>query len=793
MGMNTNDEGSSVYELTGTRLSPRGNWYSKRWDFIVAALFFFGSITLFLVEYNHPVAAPVAAIAFLAYGFLDYFFAHRLFRSSTGWDQWFWRSWNWIGLLGSLFVYFWIVRDSGTIGPALLWPLLVYPFYFLLRLTHPPHFLPWMILPIGLLPIFAFLVSDRFASSDQRLYNLAGAGWLLVTLIIITVHLRAWDFHKNRFDAYRSLMKWAGSPSAKLSDVGNYLHDLGVRLNLERLTILEIFRPSQDADFRQIENEHLSISNDVDKQAVRPPLYVKIIAKFLSGYDNTEIRPWPLTRGLLKHAYETRKAVNCPDTASRQWKEIFYTPEDGFTYQDTRCEFVMPIWDSPDGEIIGFVDLQSREPDGLPTEDLDYLSALSVAVAPLMTKARLEKLMTGLEKVRLSLEKMQEEQDIFNQVATFAQEYLDVDVVIYYKLGFGTGWPLLPPLQTGAWFPARLRDQDSHRKDAPPIYLVSKWSPLFEPDAKTNAQLFPREWQTVREMEHFISREKIESTVFLPIGTPSRRVGALLLNFRRQQTFSPTTCLVLEILRQIITPHVETARRIDEAYRGFGQTAFILHDLLRESLGASLFFAPYIAQLRKALHSENKIEFEAVLDEFGNTLGVHTKAIKSAYLKSALNHHKKLEQGLAPAFRLAAGWLEEQYSGRTFRWEFTPPSLDTTLTYDLRMAINSIVVETVHNAVRHGRANLVKVKIRRDDSGISISILSDGIPWDPANPATPFSKFGISARLSLASDRMMANHHWNMEGRQLTINIPILPVLDGKDPYGNETSSNRGR
>ncbi|MCI0565259.1 MAG: hypothetical protein MN733_42885, partial [Nitrososphaera sp.] len=286
-------------------------------------------------------------------------------------------------------------------------------------------------------------------------------------------------------------------------------------------------------------------------------------------------------------------------------------------------------------------------------------------------------------------------------------------------------------------------------------------------------------------------REDIQSTVFLPIGIPSRRVGALFLNFRRQQTFSPTFCLVLEILRQIITPHLENARQIDEAYRGFGQTMFVLHDLLRESLGTSFFFDPYLDELKRAIQRDHKIGIEAATDKLSNMLGMHAKSIKTAYLKSALDHHRKLTEGLDNSFRSAAGWLEEQYTGRSLRWELSPPTLSNMLPYDLRLAISSIVVDAVHNAIHHGKASLVKVKVWREERQIAISMLSDGLPWNPEDPPKPYSEFGISARLILAHDRMKAEYCWNMEGRQLLVNIPILPIIDGRDPYDNETRPNR--
>ena len=62
---------SPIHDLTGSRTSPRHIWYSHRLSIISLTLFFFGSSTLYLVEYHHPIAAPIAAVSFFIYGLLD--------------------------------------------------------------------------------------------------------------------------------------------------------------------------------------------------------------------------------------------------------------------------------------------------------------------------------------------------------------------------------------------------------------------------------------------------------------------------------------------------------------------------------------------------------------------------------------------------------------------------------------------------------------------------------------------------------------------------------------------------
>ncbi|MEK6751381.1 MAG: hypothetical protein AABZ00_03865 [Chloroflexota bacterium] len=742
------------------------------------------ALSLAVEKGTHTLAVTMTVVGFLAYGSIDYYLISRQGNISNQIEKLIY-CWNWLGVIAPLAVYFWVIRGGGEFSPFLLWPLLIFPYYFLLRIIKPSAFYPRVLWGITLYSIIVSAITVLLAKESSITFVAVNAIWLLMVLIVISVHLRSWDYHNNRFEAYRELVTWAGSSNATFGDFQAKLNLLGKRLALERLIVLEIFRPRTDDGFRDLGEEKNSFSASIDPLSIRPPFYVKIVSQYNRNINSKEVYPWPLTRGLLAKSFELREPIKCMDTEKEPCNHVYFNPEGAEAYGGTRCEFVVPIFDAPDGKIVGFVDLQSDEPNSLQPEDLDYLIALASVLSPFMVKEKLSSLLNGLTDLRFSLEKTSDETNIFSLIAEFVQKYFDVDVVTYYPLGFGNGWPVLPPYQLGAWYPNKITNSIDDLENNIPISLVAQWKLLHEENARSNSLLSPSENTTVDTVENFVYREDIRSTVFIPIGTNSRRIGGLFLNYRIPQVYTPSYRLTIEMLQQTITPYLERGRQIDEAYKGFGRTAFVLHDLLNETLATSNLFEDRLDTLIRAItKGETTGMFEAYAS-LEKTVRQHTKSIASASLKSALDDLGKLYSGLDSAFRSAAGRLEERYLGRSFRWEFYPDSFDRYLPFDLRLAVVSIVVEAAHNAIRSGDANLVKVKLERRADGILIDIFSDGNPWDPFVPARKFSKYGIKTRLEIARNSMKATYSWKNNGRQLIVSLPLLPVIDGKDPYAN--------
>lgn len=761
----------------GDRPGPRALLFTHRWQISLLILFIPGAVAVLLgVNGSHSIAVLTAFSCFLIFSILDVIYADTLQRTlpRIGYVLW-----NFSGMLGPVVVYLWLLRNLDSTGPLALWPLLCFPLYFLIRLYQHRGFFPLIVVPVIMLAVIAFVAPFVLAPTSVSNSNLSAALWLTITLLVYLVHVRTWDARKIRYDAYRDIVKWRGYQEAQLEEIQRLVKDLGSRLNMELLTVLEIFRPNVDSDLRQQNVEMMQISDGADPKAIRPPHYVRIVAKYP---DEIVVQPWPLNRGLLHEAFKKREPIICLDNNQLPCKGIYYNPPDAKIFDGTRSELVVPIIDGPDGEIIGFVDLQSKTARGIEEEDKDLLAALAAEISPFMVKRRLRTFLTALEKLRASLERAWYEEDAFDQIARFAQRVLDVDVVTYYKLGYGNGWPKPRPMQLGAWFPNRLEDEAFHRDNPPPVLLVSRWEVLPEQNSKNNVDLLPSGWAGLSEKDFFILREQIESTVFLPVGTKKRRLGALFLNYRVQKTFSDTDKLMFNTFLQTIIPFFDGARRHSDTQEGFENEIFILHDLIGRSGRAGQSLDSKLTSLKQNKVLGNEIDFSKMLDELREDVNKLTRETNSASIKTSVDVRDHLHQGLVEAFSVATGQLAHAY-GVGFAWQLNPPQIGTAFPFEFRLAVFSIVVEAAHNAIREGHANIVNVTLAQDTKFLSIVITNDGLTWDPLQPGSRYSEYGIKSKLKIARETMFATSEWDDTGNKLTVQIPLLPFLSGKDPY----------
>jgi signal transduction histidine kinase len=88
------------------------------------------------------------------------------------------------------------------------------------------------------------------------------------------------------------------------------------------------------------------------------------------------------------------------------------------------------------------------------------------------------------------------------------------------------------------------------------------------------------------------------------------------------------------------------------------------------------------------------------------------------------------EIGLVPALR----WHAREVSRRTgLKVKMVADDLTDNLTDALRTCIFRVVQEALNNCVKHSKAGEVRVVIRRDGDGLSITVEDNGVGFDPAH------------------------------------------------------------
>ncbi len=314
-------------------------------------------------------------------------------------------------------------------------------------------------------------------------------------------------------------------------------------------------------------------------------------------------------------------------------------------------------------------------------------------------------------------------EEMFDGVARDARVHLGADLVVLYQLAPGTGYPLTPPLFMGDF-----RDPESLRQphipeDSVLFNLLAGWEPYYSVDAPADPILAsPPVADGARA--RFTFREDVRSTVFLPLGSRSERVGALFLHYRARHEFSPLEKLSLEAFASLVAEPINRERAHWRKYEAFGGVMFGVHgpltlsaDSLRRLTGAA----------RDVLRSNPEMA-EAALD---NAQHVARKLEMAAMLTRLARRDQLDAAGLRDELRRAAAKLV-QFMDPNSRVTVTIPPEADDLPIGVLDALYCLAMEAVANASYHGHARRIDIGVELERTRIRLFVADNGDGFDPA-------------------------------------------------------------
>jgi signal transduction histidine kinase len=86
--------------------------------------------------------------------------------------------------------------------------------------------------------------------------------------------------------------------------------------------------------------------------------------------------------------------------------------------------------------------------------------------------------------------------------------------------------------------------------------------------------------------------------------------------------------------------------------------------------------------------------------------------------------------------------------------ELTVVADDAALGPDLRTAVYRLVQEALTNVGKHAGATAVRIEVRDDCSGVTVTVVDDGRGFDPEAPSAGFGMAGMRERAALAGGRL---------------------------------------
>jgi signal transduction histidine kinase len=128
------------------------------------------------------------------------------------------------------------------------------------------------------------------------------------------------------------------------------------------------------------------------------------------------------------------------------------------------------------------------------------------------------------------------------------------------------------------------------------------------------------------------------------------------------------------------------------------------------------------------------------------------------------------EQGLAPAIEWLTQQVEEA-SGLPVRCETALPS--GVLDEQVELALFRFVQEALNNVVKHASAQQVRIDLRLDGGAVEVSVVDDGVGFDPLHVGTEsFGLFGLRERVEALAGQLRLSSAPG-EGARVWARIPV--------------------
>lgn len=165
--------------------------------------------------------------------------------------------------------------------------------------------------------------------------------------------------------------------------------------------------------------------------------------------------------------------------------------------------------------------------------------------------------------------------DTLVSIGEMAIEVLGADLVDIYQYQADYELFIVPPIMLGNRRFPELKPQQIHPDDVV-AKIVASATPIYATEAQ-NDPILTAQWEIPREQrppERFVVRERVVSSVGLPLIVSNETVGVLFLSYRSRQNFAPEFRASCEIFASHAAVAIQNARLVqdEQQRRRFSET-----------------------------------------------------------------------------------------------------------------------------------------------------------------------------------------------------------------------------
>jgi signal transduction histidine kinase len=236
-----------------------------------------------------------------------------------------------------------------------------------------------------------------------------------------------------------------------------------------------------------------------------------------------------------------------------------------------------------------------------------------------------------------------------------------------------------------------------------------------------------REHPEDRDYRELLLAQGIRATLSVPLIVRGEAFGAITLYYRQPRQFSAEEVRLATALADQAALAVDNARLHEEAEKAAAlaernRLARELHDSVTQSLYSVTLYAEAVARLLGAGKTGPAAEH---LRELGSTA---REALREMRLLIFELNPPALEKGsLVDALQLRLDAVEAR-GGMSVGFQVNGTERLAAL---VRQELYQIAQEALNNAIKHSRAQSVKVALRFEEAGCELSISDDGVGFEP--------------------------------------------------------------
>jgi two-component sensor histidine kinase len=596
----------------------------------------------------------------------------------------------------------------------LTWYVLIYAFSAATTITYTVSY--------NLLDALGKLLASGFPAAPRHAMQLSiylvPAVWTFASLCFIYYLMRRSELDRKKavliyevgvlFKSMETPLSWPG-------EVANIIRDA---FGFERVIILVPTGTYCDHRDSPMERRSL-IPRTVEESEYK---VVGIAGKNMQAYSNFK---FPMKKGISHTARTTRKSllVNYMRSGPRDpgVGELSVQEPGG---SDTMCELNVPVWDRDNSEfVLAHIIVQSSQVNALSKGDMRCLEKISKDLAshsrPGQHEVYYEVIQGEIEKITTLTDYQERVQHSIAACSTV----LRTDSVAFVPLALGTSVPLWNHLvvrEEGFKDSTFFGKHDARFVSGDIMSAIHDWTPLFLHDAQ--ASPFWGRWAV---------DEGIRSLVLFPIGLGKQRAGLLFAGFADQNfTLFTWRKFAITSLFQSLAPLITAAYHHENYVQNFTLPVLHLHRYLREEQLSRSVIRDKLSEIRDArllpsLHgSEEYVELEDFLarierlqDRVLAASDLRYPDFTRATLRNELSSFKdKLKQ-------------QRRYSDVKIHLRISE-DVDAE-SPELNTIIFQFISEAITNALSHGGASTIWVRVKRLRYSIRVQVADNGRGFDP--------------------------------------------------------------